>query len=372
MARIRTIKPEYWTDEKIVQLPFEARLLFIGLWNFCDDQGFIEDEPMRIKLQIFPADTIDVEFFLDVLVSAELLVRGSFGDVHVIQIPHFLKHQKVSHPASPRWDDCFHKKASIPRAVRRAVALKYDCPVGKSREVQCYTCGSPGMIYWTQSWVGTSGLEFSHLIPESSGGQTNAENIVFCCKFCNRSMHTRNAVAHIELRIPEDSGALRPERNGTERKGIEGKGIEIKNTAARASNNRARADDEPEPRAGAFTSLSEADLRDTSRLVDWWSSQAKHRKPVIGSSEADRIRVVAAAELALAKGKNPVALFASTIAGKHWERITQRHEDAATVRLREFDRDGRPPPARVGKRHGGAAAPTDGPRSIGAIIGLET
>ena len=28
MARIRTIKPEFWTDEKIVQLPFEARLLF--------------------------------------------------------------------------------------------------------------------------------------------------------------------------------------------------------------------------------------------------------------------------------------------------------------------------------------------------------
>ena len=40
MARIRTIKPEFWTDEKVVTLPFEARLLFIGMWNFCDDEGY--------------------------------------------------------------------------------------------------------------------------------------------------------------------------------------------------------------------------------------------------------------------------------------------------------------------------------------------
>ena len=32
MPRIRTIKPEFWTDEKIIELSLPARLLFIGLW----------------------------------------------------------------------------------------------------------------------------------------------------------------------------------------------------------------------------------------------------------------------------------------------------------------------------------------------------
>lgn len=30
MARIRTIKPDFWTDEKLVKLSMEARLFFIG------------------------------------------------------------------------------------------------------------------------------------------------------------------------------------------------------------------------------------------------------------------------------------------------------------------------------------------------------
>ena len=30
MARIRTIKPDFWTDEKVVELSAFARLLFIG------------------------------------------------------------------------------------------------------------------------------------------------------------------------------------------------------------------------------------------------------------------------------------------------------------------------------------------------------
>jgi hypothetical protein len=39
MARIRTIKPEFWTDEKVVECSFEARLMFIGMFNFADDKG---------------------------------------------------------------------------------------------------------------------------------------------------------------------------------------------------------------------------------------------------------------------------------------------------------------------------------------------
>ena len=71
MSRIRTIKPDFWTDEKIVQLPFEARLFFIGMWNFADDEGYLSDQPDRIKLQVLPADEIDAWAIVDLLVAAE-------------------------------------------------------------------------------------------------------------------------------------------------------------------------------------------------------------------------------------------------------------------------------------------------------------
>jgi hypothetical protein len=39
MARIRTIKPEFWEDEKLGQLPVLARLTFAGLICQADDEG---------------------------------------------------------------------------------------------------------------------------------------------------------------------------------------------------------------------------------------------------------------------------------------------------------------------------------------------
>lgn len=39
MARIRSIKPEFWKDGKISRLTYGCMAFFIGLWNFCDDEG---------------------------------------------------------------------------------------------------------------------------------------------------------------------------------------------------------------------------------------------------------------------------------------------------------------------------------------------
>ena len=39
MARIRTIKPEFWDSPSTTSVSFPARLLFIALWNWADDHG---------------------------------------------------------------------------------------------------------------------------------------------------------------------------------------------------------------------------------------------------------------------------------------------------------------------------------------------
>ena len=95
MARIRTVKPEFWTDEKVVELSAFARLLFIGLWNFCDDDGRMVYSPKRIKMQIFPADNMDISELFGELRRASLISVYQFDSVEYLQVDKFTKHQKI-------------------------------------------------------------------------------------------------------------------------------------------------------------------------------------------------------------------------------------------------------------------------------------
>lgn len=107
VARIRTVKPEFWTDEKVVELSYPARLLFIGLWNFCDDDGRMVYSPKRIKMQIFPADNLDISELFGELRGASLVHVYSIENTEYLQIRNFNKHQKVDkrtaskHPCPP-------------------------------------------------------------------------------------------------------------------------------------------------------------------------------------------------------------------------------------------------------------------------------
>jgi hypothetical protein len=99
MARIRTVKPEFWTDEKIVECSISARLLFVGLFNFADDRGCLERSPKRIKMQVFPADTIDCEPLLNELIAHGLLTEYSVNGSQYLLINGFLKHQRINRPS---------------------------------------------------------------------------------------------------------------------------------------------------------------------------------------------------------------------------------------------------------------------------------
>ena len=60
MARIRTIKPEFWVSAQVAECSTNARLLFVGLWNFCDDQGVHPENLRQVKMEIFPGDSFDL------------------------------------------------------------------------------------------------------------------------------------------------------------------------------------------------------------------------------------------------------------------------------------------------------------------------
>lgn len=95
MARIRTIKPELWTDEKIVAMTPLARLLFIGMLNFVDDEGRAAYSPTRLKMQVLPADSADPSELLGEIRREGLIVVYAVDGKEYFQICNFSKHQKV-------------------------------------------------------------------------------------------------------------------------------------------------------------------------------------------------------------------------------------------------------------------------------------
>lgn len=105
MARARNIKPGFFTNEELVELPFATRLLFIGLWTEADRAGRMEDKPKRIKMKLFPADEIDVDAALEQLSNSGFLLRYEVDGERFIQVLAFDKHQ------NPHKDE---RKSEIP------------------------------------------------------------------------------------------------------------------------------------------------------------------------------------------------------------------------------------------------------------------
>lgn len=100
MARIRTIKNDFFTDDKIGELSKGARLLFIGLLTIADREGRLEDRPKRIKVQAMPYDDDDTDSLLQELGEAKFILRYEANSEKYIQIVNFVKHQRP-HPKEP-------------------------------------------------------------------------------------------------------------------------------------------------------------------------------------------------------------------------------------------------------------------------------
>ena len=94
MARSRNIKPSIMENEELAELEPIARLLFIYLWMLADREGRLEDRPKRIAGRALPYDrNVDVDVLLNQLASAGFITRYMVGDLAVIQITNFARHQ---------------------------------------------------------------------------------------------------------------------------------------------------------------------------------------------------------------------------------------------------------------------------------------
>lgn len=96
MARIRTIKPEFFTSESILSVSPLARLFFIGLWCEADREGRLKWKPKTLKFRYLPADAVDIESLSDELIEEGMINIYSVDGDEYCEIPSFTSHQVIN------------------------------------------------------------------------------------------------------------------------------------------------------------------------------------------------------------------------------------------------------------------------------------
>lgn len=104
MARIRTIKPEFFLHDELFELEKETglpvRLTFIGLWTQCDREGRFKWRPLRLKAAILPYDEVDMSRVLHALNTRGFLVKYANNTGEYGVIPSFKNHQVINNKES--------------------------------------------------------------------------------------------------------------------------------------------------------------------------------------------------------------------------------------------------------------------------------
>lgn len=108
MARIRTIKPEFWTDEDLAGVSEAALLLAAALLNYADDEGYFNANPGLIKAACFPLrePSVKLHVSLTELSNIRYLEIGTVIDgKRYGHIRKFLDHQRISHAKESKIKD---------------------------------------------------------------------------------------------------------------------------------------------------------------------------------------------------------------------------------------------------------------------------
>lgn len=134
MARIRTIKPEFWTHEDLSNLPEATHMLAAALLNHADDEGYFNANPGLIRAACCPLREPSVSIPDSLTYLSKIgfirLGRGSDGKRYGLIVT-FEYHQRVNRPTPSKikglgiaWDD----------TVRTHGVVSEDSPPERNRE----------------------------------------------------------------------------------------------------------------------------------------------------------------------------------------------------------------------------------------------
>jgi hypothetical protein len=145
MARARNIKPGFFRNADLVELPVETRLLFIGLWTMADRAGRLHDRPKQIKMELYPADSFDIDSMLAQLHGFGFINRYESNKIKCIQIINFLKHQNPHHAEKPSLIPALDKPEASPGLNVLIPDSRFLIPESGSRQQQGATTHGPSM-----------------------------------------------------------------------------------------------------------------------------------------------------------------------------------------------------------------------------------
>jgi len=177
MARIRTVKPEFWTSEQVVECSRDARLLFIGMWNFCDDAGRHKASVIRLKLEVLAGDAVgdaEVTRWVRELIESELLIEYEIEGELYWQVTSW-GHQKIDNPyiRFPGPDGTMAKSCRRLGGKQRQLLLQKL--IDRDGE-KCCKCGTE------------QNLSLGYIVALADGGTNDPANLRIICKPCDGEM----------------------------------------------------------------------------------------------------------------------------------------------------------------------------------------
>lgn len=129
MARIRTIKPEFFTSEDIVSLSPLARLFYVSLWCEADREGRLDWRIGTLKMRYFPGDNCDMQELANELIDGGLIAIYEVAGKQYAEIPSFKNHQIINNRESEST-----RPPRVKHACKRVKAEGKEGREGKGKE----------------------------------------------------------------------------------------------------------------------------------------------------------------------------------------------------------------------------------------------
>lgn len=233
MARIRTVKPEFFKNYKLYKAEQDEglplRLGFEGLWTVADREGRFEWIPEQIKLDVLPYDHVDFGDVLDALERHGYVLSYEVDGQKYGVIPKFREHQVVNQREAqsklPPPPDDLHVHAHAQTGAAQYVPSGSNVPTPLRQTVyardgnRCVRCGA------------TDDLTIDHIFPQSIGGTHALENLRTLCRPCNSGRPVAGQgliddLAKDGLALSDMQRICMHMHAHVERKGKEGKGRE--------------------------------------------------------------------------------------------------------------------------------------------------
>lgn len=136
MSRIRTIKPEFFRNERLCTLPEVTHYgMAVGLLTYADDEGYFNANPGLIKGEIFPLrePSVSIIEMLAQLESIDFIQMFDGKDGRRYgRIVNFLEHQKINRPSPSKIKKLVNKNEPSP--INHGELTEDSLPEGKGKE----------------------------------------------------------------------------------------------------------------------------------------------------------------------------------------------------------------------------------------------